>query len=158
VKTKLATVQNLISILKSTRVDYDGGNYTAEELLKRPEMNMNLLFALFPAISGNGDFNGEVKRLVEIQVKYEGYINRHLQEVERFRRMESRFLPANVAYDEIKSLSYEGREQLKRIQPPSLGAASRIYGVTPADIAVLAVYLRKYNVPCGTVAEPQRKC
>ncbi len=79
---------------------------------------------------------------IEIELKYEGYIKRQKEEVERFKRFEMLHIPNDVDYTNIKSLSTEGREKLAKIQPASIGQASRINGVTPADISVLMVYLR----------------
>ena len=77
----------------------------------------------------------------EIRLKYEGYIKRQLKQVEEFARMEKRPLPENIDYDEVTGLRLEAREKLKRIRPMSFGQASRISGVSPADISVLMVYL-----------------
>ena len=150
VRERLDNLIELTALLNNTRVNYEGGNYTAAELLKRPEITIVRLVEMYPWIS-NGKFDDETKRLAEIRVKYEGYINRQMQEVERFRKMEGRMLPEDFDYDKMTALSYEGRLNLKRIKPGSLGAASRLFGVTPADIAVLAVCLRKNNVPHGTM-------
>jgi tRNA uridine 5-carboxymethylaminomethyl modification enzyme len=84
----------------------------------------------------------EVLEQIEIELKYEGYINRQIEEVERFVKFESLQIPADLDYVMVKSLSTEGREKLMRIQPSSIGQASRINGVTAADISVLMVYLR----------------
>ena len=85
----------------------------------------------------------EVIEQIEIELKYEGYIKRQKEEVERFERFEMLHIPNDVKYVNIKSLSTEGREKLTKIQPVSIGQASRINGVTPADISVLMVYLRR---------------
>jgi tRNA uridine 5-carboxymethylaminomethyl modification enzyme len=147
---KLQGVKKLLSLLSETRIDFGEGNFSALELLRRPELEIDVVLAMSPRLSTNGAFTDEVKRLTQIQVKYQGYIARQQAEVERFRKMEHRLIPDKINYDDISSLSYEGRQQLKRIQPRSLGSASRIFGVTPADIAVLAVSLKKHNVPQGT--------
>ncbi|NQS99102.1 MAG: tRNA uridine-5-carboxymethylaminomethyl(34) synthesis enzyme MnmG [candidate division Zixibacteria bacterium] len=149
VRGRLDNLIELTALLNNTRVNYEGGNYSAKELLKRPEITIVSLIEMYPWIS-NGKYDDETKRLAEIRVKYEGYINRQMQDVERFRKMEGRMLPEDIDYDKMTALSYEGRLNLKRVKPGSLGAASRLFGVTPADIAVLAVCLRKNNVPHGT--------
>ena len=77
----------------------------------------------------------------EISLKYEGYIKRQLKQVEEFSRMEERKLPEDINYDEVTGLRLEAREKLKKIKPHSFGQASRISGVSPADISVLMVWL-----------------
>ena len=143
VSKKYDSVNKLMEILSSNRVELDGNIFSGINLLKRPENTIDDVLVYFPEIQGNGGFGKEVKRLTEIQVKYEGYINRQLKDVEKFRNQEEKLIPANLDYDSISSLSYEGRARLRKIRPRSLGAASRLYGVTPADIAVLAISLRK---------------
>ena len=77
----------------------------------------------------------------EIRLKYEGYIKRQLRQVEEFTRMEERALPADLDYDAVQGLRLEAREKLKKIRPASFGQASRISGVSPADISVLMIYM-----------------
>jgi tRNA uridine 5-carboxymethylaminomethyl modification enzyme len=84
----------------------------------------------------------EVIEQIEIELKYEGYIKRQVEEVEKFTRFESLQIPSDIDYKKVKSLSVEGREKLMKIQPTSIGQATRIDGVTPADISVLMVYFR----------------
>jgi tRNA uridine 5-carboxymethylaminomethyl modification enzyme len=84
----------------------------------------------------------EVLEQIEIGIKYEGYINRQYIEIEKYSRSESQKIPLDFSYDNIKSLSIEGKEKLKKIAPSSIGQASRISGVTPADVSVLLVYLK----------------
>ena len=78
---------------------------------------------------------------MEIRLQYDGYIRRQLRQVEDFRRMEDKSLPADIDYDGITGLRLEAREKLKRIRPASFGQASRISGVSPADVAVLMIYV-----------------
>lgn len=110
------------------------------DLLKRPEMTYEML-AIFdverPAIEA------EIIQQIEIQVKYEGYIDKQLKQIEQFKRMESKKLPENIEYGDIKGLRLEARQKLDKIRPDSLGQASRISGVSPADINVLLVYLEQ---------------
>jgi tRNA uridine 5-carboxymethylaminomethyl modification enzyme len=84
----------------------------------------------------------EILEQIEIELKYEGYIKRQQEEVVRFERFESLQIPNDLDYRKVKSLSTEGREKLIKINPQSIGQASRINGVTPADISVLMVFLR----------------
>ena len=78
---------------------------------------------------------------MEIRLKYDGYIKRQLKQVEEFRKMEERKLPADIDYDDILGLRIEAREKLKKIRPDNFGQAGRISGVSPADVTVLMVYL-----------------
>lgn len=112
------------------------------ELLCRPELNYEIL----------KEIDGERKWLpidvieqVEIEIKYEGYIERQLRQVEQFKKMEKKKIPDNLNYDNIPSLRLEARQKLKSFHPVSVGQASRISGVSPADISVLLVYLEQYK-------------
>ena len=87
----------------------------------------------------------EVIEQVDIEIKYEGYIVRQKRQVEQYRKMEKKKIPGNLDYDEVPSLRIEARQNLKLFRPISIGQASRISGVSPADISVLLVYLEKYN-------------
>ena len=78
---------------------------------------------------------------MEINLKYEGYIKRQLKQVQEFSRMEDRLLPADMDYSQVKGLRIEAREKLERIRPENFGRASRISGVSPADISVLMIYV-----------------
>jgi len=127
-------------------------NEKMAKLLKRPNVKLSQ-FVQTKVLSSTAYFlnlrsscdeqlYAEVIEQVEIELKYEGYIKRQKEEVERFERFEMLHIPNDVKYGNIKSLSTEGREKLTKIQPVSIGQASRINGVTPADISVLMVYLR----------------
>ena len=87
----------------------------------------------------------DVTEQVEIEIKYEGYIDRQLRQVEQFKKMEKKKIPENLDYDEVPSLRIEARQKLKSFRPVSVGQASRISGVSPADISVLVVYLEQYR-------------
>ena len=80
---------------------------------------------------------------VEIQLKYEGYIARDLEQIERFRKLEDKSLPSWLDYEKISALRFESRQKLTRFRPDSIGQASRIPGVTPADIAILLVWIKR---------------
>ncbi|MCS7048644.1 MAG: tRNA uridine-5-carboxymethylaminomethyl(34) synthesis enzyme MnmG [Verrucomicrobiae bacterium] len=116
------------------------GRLTYAEILRRPEISYNQLEI------ARHDLPADVKTQVEVQIKYEGYIARDLEQIERFKKLESKQIPPWINYDEITALRYESREKLKRYRPDSIGQASRIPGVTPADIAVLLVWLKKASV------------
>ncbi|MEJ2698965.1 MAG: FAD-dependent oxidoreductase, partial [Desulfuromonadales bacterium] len=111
-----------------------------EELLRRPEISIDDLLFLDPSLATLG---GDVLEQLEIGVKYEGYIQRQIDQVERFRKAEETLIPPAFNYDGVASLSAEVREKLKRGRPRTLGQAARIPGVTPAAVAILAVMLRR---------------
>lgn len=108
------------------------------DLLKRPEVNYNLVASLTPSPV---ELNAEVREQVEIQVKYEGYIEKALQQVERLKKMEDKKIPENIDYDAISGIATEAKEKLKEVRPLSVAQASRISGVNPADISILLVYI-----------------
>ncbi|MNN60077.1 tRNA uridine 5-carboxymethylaminomethyl modification enzyme MnmG [compost metagenome] len=87
----------------------------------------------------------DVKEQVEIEVKYAGYIEKQLQQVDRLRKMEQKRIPDDIDYASIHGLANEAKQKLEQIRPISIGQASRIAGVTPADISILLVYLEHYN-------------
>lgn len=110
------------------------------ELLRRPEIG----YADLAAMAGDfPDLPEEVKEQAEIQVKYEGYINKQMAQVERFAKLEEKRIPEWVEYNEVKGLSTEARQKLSAVRPSSIGQASRISGVSPADISILLVYLEQ---------------
>ena len=85
----------------------------------------------------------EVTEQVDINIKYEGYITRQLKQVEQFKKLEVKKIPEDIDYDEIKGLRIEARQKLGMIRPASVGQASRISGVTPADVSVLLIYMEQ---------------
>ena len=111
-------------------------------LLRRPEISLDQLHKLVP---GMPKFSAHVEAEAEIQIKYEGYVNRQSEMVRRFQKMEQLKLPNDMDYFKIQGLSREVREKLSRIQPRSLGQASRISGITPAAMSLLSVYLKRTN-------------
>ena len=108
------------------------------ELICRPELNYRNIEPLDPERVSLPD---SVIDEVEIEVKYEGYIEKQLRQVEQFKKMEKKLIPSDIDYDDIESLRIEARQKLKKVRPVSVGQASRISGVSPADISVLLVYL-----------------
>ena len=111
---------------------------TLAELLARPELNIVMLSKID---DDRPSFPDDVFKQVEIEIKYEGYIKRQISQVEAFKKMESKKLPDDIDYDDVGSLRLEARAKLKALRPSSVGQASRISGVSPADISVLLVYL-----------------
>ena len=117
------------------------GTVLATQLLKRPEITYDDLLHL----SGDDSLKlaPEEAKQLEIQIKYEGYIDKQLQQINKFHKMESKFLPEDMPYCSLAGISGEAAEKLAKIKPRSMGQASRISGVSPADIAVLMVYLEQ---------------
>ena len=113
---------------------------TAEDLLRRPEIDLTALTALCPEID---DFADDVRVQAELGVKYEGYLQKQRAQVARARAMEDWLIPDDTDYDQIESLRIEARQKLKIKRPQSLSQAGRIPGVNPADVAVLMVWLKK---------------
>ncbi|MDN3017834.1 tRNA uridine-5-carboxymethylaminomethyl(34) synthesis enzyme MnmG [Paenibacillus sp. BSR1-1] len=135
-----AEVQELIRSIGGSELK-DG--IRASDLLKRPEMTYSLLETL---TKSDAPLDDETKEQVEIQIKYEGYIEKSLQQVDRLKKMENKKIPENIDYDAITGLATEARQKLKQIKPLSLAQASRISGVNPADISILLVYLEQGRV------------
>jgi tRNA uridine 5-carboxymethylaminomethyl modification enzyme len=111
-------------------------------LLRRPEVKYSHIemFSPSPLV-----LDQETKEQVEIQVKYTGYIEKQLQLVERLKKMENKKIPSDIEYEKIHGIATEAKQKLSSIRPISIGQASRIPGVTPADISILLVYLEHYN-------------
>jgi len=112
------------------------------ELMCRPELNYEILGEIDP---DRKELPADVIEQVEIEIKYEGYIERQLRQVEQFKKMEKKKIPPALDYDDVPSLRLEARQKLKSFHPVSIGQASRISGVSPADISVLLVYLEQFN-------------
>jgi len=110
------------------------------ELLRRTELNYEILA---PIDEERPELPEEVTKEVEIQVKYKGYIKLQEQQVEKFKKLEQKILPQDIDYAQIKGLRLEARQKLNKIKPNSVGQASRISGVSPADISVLLIYLEQ---------------
>ena len=88
------------------------------------------------------DLPYDVEEQVNINIKYDGYIRRQMRQVEQFKKLENKKIPDNIDYNQIKSLRIEAKQKLSQIRPASIGQASRISGVSPADVSVLLVYLK----------------
>lgn len=114
---------------------------TLGELIRRPELNYEILA---PIDKQRPELNWDVCEQVNINIKYDGYIRRQLKQVEQFKKLESKRIPEDIDYDQVKSLRIEAVQKLKLYQPSNIGQASRIAGVSPADISVLLVYLENY--------------
>ncbi|SDQ04833.1 tRNA uridine-5-carboxymethylaminomethyl(34) synthesis enzyme MnmG [Virgibacillus salinus] len=115
----------------------------AYDLLKRPEITYDLLEKV---IEPNELLPHDVREQVEIQVKYEGYIKKSNEQVERMLKMEDKKIPDNIDYDDIGGIASEAKEKLKKVRPLSVGQASRISGVNPADVSILLVYIEQGKI------------
>ena len=111
------------------------------QLIKRPELNISLLKDLDPQTEPLKNYPGEILEQADIMVKYETYIDKEKKMAEKMEGLDDYIIKPNFDYDKVKALSAEGREKLKKIKPATLGQASRISGVSPADISILVVYL-----------------
>jgi len=156
-KNKISDMENLRIILKETfALPNDEGlkeilnakesspiknKMSLEELLKRPEVMLKDLEKMYHISDDNQDANKQV----EIQIKYEGYIKKQLNQVEKFERLENKQVPLEIDYLQIKGLRKEAQQKLTEVKPKSIGQASRISGVNPADINVLLIYLEQRN-------------
>lgn len=114
----------------------------AAALLRRPEITYEHIRKLCPS---NVELSDEMMEQVEIQIKYVGYIDKQLQHVERLAKMDKKKIPEDIDYFAVHGLATEAKQRLTKIKPINLGQASRISGVTPADISILLVYLEHYN-------------
>ncbi len=139
-RTHFSPGEKLDSLLHRYHLPPIGRSISALEFLRRPEANYELLTNLG---FGKAELGANSREQVEIEAKYEGYIERQTAEVERVRRLEERAIPRGFDYDSISGFRIEARERLKHFQPATLGQASRIYGVTPADVAILIVHLER---------------
>jgi len=115
---------------------------TLKDLLCRPEVTYESLAVVD---SERKPLEKEVAEQVEINIKYEGYIERQKKQVEEFNKLENRLIPDTIDYDNVSGLRLEGRQKLKSFRPSSIGQAYRLSGVTPADVSVLLIYLEKYK-------------
>ena len=130
-------VQELLARYESTPLK---SGTTLAELIKRPELNYEKLAEVD---ENRPELAFDVKEQVNIEIKYEGYIKRQMQQVAQFKKLEGKKLPENFDYAQVNSLRKEAVQKLNKIQPSTIGQASRISGVSPADISVLMVYLER---------------
>ena len=145
IKIKPNEINNKIITEKGSSEILEG--MSIYSLLKRPELDYNTILELLKTSNIEIEFKypyiEEVLEQVEIEIKYEGYISKALQQAEKMRNYESKPIPSDINYDDIDNIALEAREKLKKIRPLTIGQALRISGVNPADISVLVVYVEK---------------
>ncbi|MBS3905241.1 MAG: tRNA uridine-5-carboxymethylaminomethyl(34) synthesis enzyme MnmG [Simkania sp.] len=139
---KLAMHRGL-EILNKKFIHYDGKTVSLSQLLSRPEMDYATLHREFPEFAF--DFGAETNQQIELHAKYAGYIQRQENEIRKLENIDDIFIPRNFNYASVTGLSNEAREKLSRFTPDHLGQASRISGVSPADLSILMVALRAYR-------------
>lgn len=140
---RLKPNQEVQELIKSVGGSELKDGIRASDLLKRPEMTYEHIETL---VKNEVELDHDIKEQVEIQIKYAGYIEKSLQQVDRLKKMENKKIPENIDYDAINGLATEARQKLKKIHPLSLAQASRISGVNPADISILLVYLEQGKI------------
>ena len=132
-------VQNVLERYQSTALK---SGTTLAELIRRPELTYDDLAAVDKE---RPELPWDVKQQVEINLKYDGYIKRQMKQVEQFKKLETKKIPEDLDYEKVGSLRIEARQKLEAYRPVSIGQASRISGVSPADVSVLLVYLEQYR-------------
>lgn len=152
-QNRLKEIEELKNFLKNTKLEvteevktiFEENNFSLPlnktsflELLKRPEITLDFLNEFIPI-----PFSLDIKEIVSIDIKYEGYIKKTEKEIERMLKLEEKQIPKDIDYKNVKNLASEARQKLETIRPLSIGQASRISGVNPADISILAIYLKK---------------
>ncbi|MFZ3577675.1 tRNA uridine-5-carboxymethylaminomethyl(34) synthesis enzyme MnmG [Virgibacillus sp. DJP39] len=135
-----ANVQALLETVNATPLKEP---LKALDLLKRPEVSYHLIEQMVPF---EKELPSEVKEQVEIQIQYEGYIKKAIDQVDRMLKMEDKKIPDNIDYSDINGIATEAREKLKNIRPLSVGQASRISGVNPSDVSILLVYIEQGKI------------
>ena len=136
--TNIGTSEEVQSLLESYGSTPLTSGTTLAELIRRPELSYE---ALAPIDRQRKELPFDVEEQVNINIKYDGYIRRQQRQVEQFKKLETRIIPDDLDYNDVKSLRIEAKQKLTEMRPSSIGQASRISGVSPADISVLLVYL-----------------
>ena len=137
--TSVGTSENVLSLLRELNSTELTSGITLAELIRRPELS----YALIAPIDKNRpEIDEVIADQINIELKYEGYISRQIKQVEQYKKLEKKKIPADFDYDKVPSLRIEARQKLKKIRPVSIGQASRISGVSPADINVLVVFMK----------------
>lgn len=141
-RTNIGATKELQELLESHGSTPLKSGTTLAELIRRPELSYEILS---PIDKDRPELPWDVKEQVDINIKYDGYIRRQLKQVEQFKKLEEKKIPEDLDYEKVGSLRLEARQKLEQYRPVSIGQASRISGVSPADISVLLVYLEQYQ-------------
>ena len=141
-KTFVGTTPQVQELLEEHNSTPLTSGSTLGELIRRPELTYEILSPIDPE---RPELRGDIREQVNINIKSEGYLKRQLKQVEQFKKLEKKQIPADINYDEVKSLRIEAVQKLKLYQPLNIGQASRIAGVSPADVSVLLVYLEGHK-------------
>jgi len=137
-KTKLKIARKEQEYFKDKGIDIPNTTLSLEQLLKRPEITLNLLEEILSV-----PFADEVKEQVEITLKYEGYITKSYKEAEKLLKLEKKQIPKDIDYKKVKNIASEARQKLEEVRPTTIAQAIRISGVNPSDISILSIYLKK---------------
>ncbi len=141
-ENRLKVTDKVKEVFTANNLDVPRTNISYYDLLKRPNVTLTFLEDNFI----HDDINLEIMEQIEIEIKYEGYINKAYKEVAKLLKLEEKSIPDDIDYDKVKNLANEARQKLKKVRPATIAQASRISGVNPVDISVLSIFLKKeYN-------------
>ena len=135
---KVKITDDIQKVFQANDIPVPQVTLSLEQLIKRPEISMEFLAQIVSI-----DYEEEIKKQVEINFKYEGYIQKTYKEVEKMLKLEKKQIPDDIDYDKIKNIASEARQKLKEVKPKTIAQAIRISGVNPADISILTIYLKK---------------
>lgn len=138
-ETYVGTSEKVQRFLEEHESTLLGAGASLAELIRRPELSYEMVAGIDP---DRPDLPADTAMQVNIQLKYEGYISRQMKQVEQFKKLEKKIIPKQIDYDLVGSLRLEARQKLKKFRPENIGQASRIQGVSPADVSVLLVYIK----------------
>ena len=132
--------EHVLAVLEKNHTTPIKNGVRLSDLIKRPQLTYDALAEIDP---GRPELPADVREQVNIQIKYAGYIEQQLKQVEQFKKLEGRLLPDDLDYETIQGLRLEARQKLNLVRPQNLGQASRITGVSPADISVLLIFMEQ---------------
>jgi tRNA uridine 5-carboxymethylaminomethyl modification enzyme len=147
--SRFETRRNAIGQLRERLCNERTDGASLFEVLGRPETGWNDLIRL-DSILGDAELTADVIEQVTTEAKYRGYIGRQSEQVERFKRLEEKRIPADIDYRALAQLRAEAREKFERVRPQSIGQAGRISGISPADVATLLIHLRSREPELST--------
>jgi tRNA uridine 5-carboxymethylaminomethyl modification enzyme len=141
VKNKQHIIQKEIQNLSNIYKDSNGKKVSLKQILCRPEFDYKKLNETYP--ENTTFYNEDINKQIEIAIKYEGYISRQEKEILKFKNLEKIKIPKDISFKEINGLRLESQEKLQKFHPENLSIASRILGVSPSDISILMIAIRK---------------